>query len=81
MEQYSNIIIYSVIIVAFLIGYFVVSFIIKRLQELKNMPPLNEEIWKQQAEAEIKKEPRAEVSRRQDLKSPRNKDEEKESRV
>ena len=45
------------------------------------MPPLNEEIWKQQSEAEMEKEPRAEVSRRQDLKSPRNTDEEKESKA
>ena len=81
MEQYSNIIIYSVIIVAFLIGYFVVSFIIKRLQELKNMPPLNEEIWKQQSKAEIEKEQREAVFGRQDLKSPGNTDEEKESKA
>ena len=81
MEQYSNIIIYSVIIVAFLIGYSVVSFIIKRLQQLKNMPPLNEEIWKQQSKAEMEKEQREEVFRRQDQKSLRNTDVEKESKA
>lgn len=41
-----DILIYVVIIVAFIVGYMVVSFIIKHLKKLKDLPPYHKEEWK-----------------------------------
>ena len=37
---------YAVIIVAFIIGYMIVGFIIKHLKKLRDLPPYHKETWK-----------------------------------
>lgn len=44
MQQYPDIYIFIVIVVAFICGYSIVSFIIKRVKELNSRNKLNEEI-------------------------------------
>ena len=52
MQEYSTGILIVVIIVAFVAGYSIVNFIIKRLRELQNRPKWYDETWKQQATSE-----------------------------
>lgn len=51
MEQ-SDFLVYGVMVGAFVIGYLVVGFVIKHLKALKERPPLNEELWREQEKAE-----------------------------
>lgn len=69
MREYSDIFVFIVVVVAFIAGYSVVSFLIRYLKELKNRPNLNEEIWRQQAGAEETKRRRQEGDRDQGSKS------------
>jgi len=58
MDQISNVLTYIVIIVAFIIGYMIVSFVIKHLKHLKDLPPYNKEAWRGETEREGEKENR-----------------------
>jgi len=78
MEEHSDILVYAVIVVAFLIGYSIVSFVIRHLKELRNMPPLNEEIWKHPSDTENERGHIQEVFRSQGQKSHWDKHEETE---
>ena len=53
-EPYDALVI-LVVIGAFVVGYLVVGFVIRYLKELKERPPLNEEIWRQQTSGENEK--------------------------
>ena len=56
MDDSYDALIILVVIGAFVVGYIVVGFVIKYLKELKERPPLNEEIWRQRASGENEKE-------------------------
>ena len=56
MDESYDALIILVVIGAFVVGYIVVGFVIKYLKELKERPPLNEEIWRQRASGENEKE-------------------------
>ena len=51
MEE-SDLILYGVTAVAFVVGYLVVGFVIKKLKALNERPPLNEELWREQEKAQ-----------------------------
>jgi hypothetical protein len=52
MQEYSDALIYAVVVVAFIAGYALVSFIARHLKDLRSRPSLNEQIWREQARAE-----------------------------
>jgi len=56
MDESYDALVILVVIGAFVVGYIVVGFVIKYLKELKERPPLNEEIWRQRASGENEKE-------------------------
>lgn len=51
MPEYSDRHVLMVVVAAFVAGYWIVSFIMKRLRDLRNRPNLNEEIWREQEKA------------------------------
>ncbi len=64
MQEQSDYLIILVVIVAFIAGYLLVGFIIKRVQKLRELPSLNEELWRQQEAAnEAKRQKSTDVRR------------------
>jgi hypothetical protein len=66
MKEYHDYLVVLVVIAAFVAGYWLVSFVMKFLKDLKDRPPLNEEFWRQPSEAEKAKQADQGEERRQE---------------
>jgi hypothetical protein len=47
VEEVSDLVLWGVVAVAFIAGYTVIGFIVKRLKDLKNRPSVMDEIWRE----------------------------------
>ena len=56
MEKYGAGIMAVIVLAAFVVGYAIVSSIIKRFQELRNRPDLMEQIWREHEAKKKEKE-------------------------